>query len=89
MKTQTIRITYPDNVSAPEKLIRSLYDDDCVVEVLDLPDDKTFKALVDIHEDADAREVIRELASRVWYEAKDLGRKNALDEIAEFIQEVR
>lgn len=88
MKTQIIRITYPDGIPAPDEYIRFLYDD-CVVELLELPDDETLNELVNVHKDGDAREIIRELAARVWYVAKDLGRKNALDEIAEFIQEVR
>jgi hypothetical protein len=85
VKTQIIRITYPDGIPAPDEYIRFLYDD-CVVELLELPDDETLEALINVYKDADSREIIREIAARVWYVAKDLGREEALNETEDYIQ---
>jgi hypothetical protein len=85
VKTQIIRITYPDGIPTPDEYIRFLYDD-CVVELLELPDDETLEALINVHKDADSREIIREIAARVWHVAHTLGREEALNETEDYIQ---
>lgn len=98
MKTQLLKITVPNDVESIADLIASAVragslfipalDYRTTVEVADATDD-TIRDLVALHTDPEAREVATELANRVWHQAKDVGRRERLDDLLGYIQEIR